>query len=159
MDRVVIATLRRPRGIRGELVATPHTDFPERFAHLQRVYVGDREMEVERTWWHGADIVFKFAGVDSMDDAGPLAGNDVEIPENERVPLPEGEYYLSDLMGCKVYDKGELVGEVSDWQELPGQILLTAGDIDFPYRLIQKVDLGERRIDVELPEGLRDLNR
>lgn len=158
MDLIAIAALRRPRGIKGELVATPLSDFRDRFSELTRVFVGGKEMMVERTWWHNADIVFKFAGIDSMTDAQPLAGKDVEIPEEERVPLPEGEYYLSDLIGCQVFDRGELLGEVTDWQELPGQILLTAGGVDFPFKLIQKVDLENRRIDAELPEGLRDLN-
>ncbi len=158
MSLVSIAALRRPRGIKGELVATPLTDFPERFADLNRVYVGGKEFMVERTWWHGADIIFKFSGIDSMNDAQPLAGKDVEIPEEERVPLPEGEYYLSDLMGCEVFDRDQLMGKLTGWQELPGQILLTAGGVDFPYKLVQKVDLENRRIDVDLPEGLRDLN-
>lgn len=159
MDRVSIAALRRPRGIKGELVGTPLSDHPERFAQLSRVFVGDRELTVERTWWHGEDVVFKFVGVDSMNDAGPLAGKYVEILPEERVKLPEGEYYFSDLIGCEVFDRNESLGAVTGWQELPGQVLIEVGSVEFPFRMIQKIDLNARRIDVDLPEGLRDLNR
>lgn len=159
MNLVSIAELRRPRGIKGELVATPLSDHPERFAKLSRVFVGGRELTVERTWWHGEDLVFKFAGVDSMNDAGPLAGNDVQIPRDERMGLPEGEYYLSDLVGCEVFDRGESLGVVTGWQELPGQVLIEVGSVEFPFRMIRKVDLKAKRIDVDLPEGLKDLNR
>jgi len=157
-SNVTIATLRRPRGVRGEIVATPLSDFPERFAKLTRVFVSGRELEVERTWWHGEDIVFKFRGVDSPEAAREWNGIDVEIPADERVPLPEGEHYLADLIGCVVYDRGDRLGEVTGWRELPGQRLIEVGEIDIPTRLLAKIDLAARRIDADLPEGLRDLN-
>ncbi|MDX2178362.1 MAG: ribosome maturation factor RimM [Bryobacteraceae bacterium] len=157
-SNATIATLRRPRGVRGEIVATPLSDFPERFAKLNRVFAGERELEVERSWWHGADVVFKFRGIDSPEAARELNGLDIEIPVSERVPLPEGEYYLADLIGCVVYDRGERLGEVTGWQELPGQRLIEVGAIEIPTRLLSKIDLAARRIDAELPEGLRELN-
>ena len=162
-DRVTIATLRRPRGNKGELVATALTDHRDRFALLSRVFVGGKPLPLEKAWWHGEDLVLKFGGIDSISAAEPLAGFDVEIPREERVPLPPGEYYLSDLLGCAVYDggpaNGALIGTVSGWEELPGQVVLEAGGVEFPYRLISAVDLEARQITVTLPEGLRDLNR
>lgn len=159
MGRVSIAELRRARGNKGELAATPLSDHPERFEKLTQVFVAGRELTVERTWWHGADVIFKFAGVDSISAAELLAGNDVEIPLEERIGLDEGEYFLSDLMGCEVYDQAGLVGRITGWQELPGQILLEVGNIEFPFKMIRNVDLEAKRIEVELPEGLKDLNK
>ena len=158
MTRVTIATLGRPRGNRGELMAYSQSSFPERFASLQRVFVGSREMTVESVWWHGDKLIFKFAGVDTIRAAEELAGLEVEIPASERVPLPAGEYYLTDLLGLEVYDRGERLGPVTGFQELPGQVLLEAGRVEFPKVFIRRVDWAARRIDVELPEGLRDLN-
>jgi len=63
------------------------------------------------------------------------------------------------LIGCEVFDRGELLGAVTGWQELPGQVLLEAGGVEIPYPMVRKVDLEGRRIDVELPEGLKELYR
>lgn len=159
MDRVVVATLRRPRGNKGELVATSHSSHMDRFAKLSRVFVGGREMNVESTWVSPAGVVFKFEGIDSISEAEPLAGLDVAIPRQERIELEPGEYYLSDLMGCEVFDRGESLGPMTGWQELPGQVLLEAGGIEIPYPMVRKVDLEAKRIEVELPDGLKELYR
>ncbi len=162
-DRVTIATLRRPRGNKGELAATPLTDHRDRFQSLTRVFLAGKPVPLEKAWWHGEDLVLKFGGIDSISAAEPLAGLDVEIPREERVPLAPGQYYLSDLMGCEVFDggpqSGVSIGKVSGWEELPGQTVIEAGDVEFPYRLITAVDLERKQITVELPEGLRELNR
>lgn len=158
MSRVVIATLGRPRGNKGELTAVALSNHRDRYEKLERVFVSETELAVERTWWHGDTLIFKFAGVDSIGAAEGLSGKDVEIPEAERVELEDGEHFLSDLMGCGVRDRGELIGHVTGWQEIPGQILLEVGTIEIPYRLVKSVDLTAREIEAELPEGLKDLN-
>lgn len=160
MERIAIAHLLRARGNKGELAAEPLSDRRERFAQLSRVFAGDRELTVENTWWHGDRLIFKFAGIDSISDAETLGGLDVTIPASERIALEEGEYFLSDLVGCDLYDGGELVGRIDGWRELPGQILLTAGDLEIPFRreLLHSIDVAARRIDARLPEGLKDLN-
>lgn len=163
MSRIVIATLRGARGNKGEIRAESLSSYPERFAALGRVFVGDRELEVESTWWHRDALIFKFKGIDTISDAEPFAGLDVEIPAEERVTPPEGEFFLSDLTGCHVFDQdtGEPLGEVRGWQEMPGQILLDLGGFDVPLRreLFPVIDLAARRMLARLPEGLRDLNR
>jgi 16S rRNA processing protein RimM len=160
---VVIATLPGPRGNKGELKAESLSSRSERFAALHRVFAGDRELEVESTWWHGDALIFKFKGVDSISDAQELAGLDVEVPREERVPLDADEYFLSDLVGCEVLDQatGEPLGIVKGWQELPGQILLDVGSFEAPFRreLFPVIDLAARRLFATLPDGLRDLNR
>jgi 16S rRNA processing protein RimM len=159
VKRAAVARIRRPRGIRGEVVATPLSDFRERFANLQRVFVGDRELAIERVWWHGDDVVFQFAGVGSIDQAKPLAGLDIEIPADERVPLPVGQYYPDELIGFEVWDGEQKLGVVEGWQDLGSHMLIVAAGIDFPYGLIRNVDVAAKRLKVDLPDGLRDLNR
>lgn len=159
MKRAAIAHIRRTRGVRGEVVATPLSDFPDRFARLRRVFVGERELEVERVWWHGDDVVFQFAGIASIEEAKWLAGRDVEIPVSERVPLPPGRFYPDELLGFEVWSGAERIGAVEGWQDLGSHMLIEAGGVEIPYGLIRSVDVGARRISVELPEGLRELNR
>ena len=60
---------------------------------------------MEEVWNHKGMLVFKFAGVDSMDAAEPLRGAEVRIPPSERVALEPGEYFQSDMVGCEVRDR------------------------------------------------------
>ena len=115
---------------------------------------------------HGDRLIFKFAGIDSISAAEPLAGFEVFIPAEERAELADGEFYLSDLVGCDVVERktGQTIGVVSDWQEHGGPPLLEVKRNDgrellVPYAqsICVAIDPGLRRIEVELPEGLVDL--
>jgi 16S rRNA processing protein RimM len=119
-------------------------------------------MEVERTWMHGDHLILKFQGVDTISDAEKLAGAEVAIPFEQRAELPEEEVYQSDLVGCEVFDAtGRSLGVVTDFQETGGTPLLQVGNdllIPFAKEICTKIDLENKRIDVNLPDGLLDLN-
>ena len=123
---VAIAHLLRPRGNKGELVAVALTLHPERYQQLTKVDVGGEELAVERVWYHKGQPVFKLRGIDSIDAAERLSGRDVCVPADERFPLADGEYYFSDLVGCRMVDQtsGKPIGEVTGWQEPGGPALL-----------------------------------
>jgi hypothetical protein len=103
----------------------------------------------------------EFRGIDSIDGAGRLAGCELRIPKSRRAPLPEGEFYYSDLLGCEVIERatGESLGCVSDWHEYGGPGLLQVGELLIPFAksIFLEIDLASRRIYVNLPEGLKDL--
>ena len=133
---------------------------------MKTVWVNDQPREVEYTWVHGKDLIFKFKGVDSIAEAEQLAGADVLIPIEQRPEVPEGEYYRSDVIGCEVTAAGgRQLGIVADWQDTGGTPLLvvrTAGGrellIPFAKAICTKIDVERKRIEVNLPEGLEDLN-
>ncbi len=173
---MTVARLTRTWGNRGELAAVPLSSHPERFGHLTEVVLrpaggpagSPRRFRVERIRRHGRRLIFKFETVDSIDQAEPWQGAEVQIPLAERMPLPEGEVYLSDLIGCEMVDRtGQPIGRVTAWIELPGGILLEVvtgapGDemlVPFAASICREVDTAGRRIVVELPDGLKDLNR
>src|SRR5581483_7113940 len=79
LERVTVARLLRPRGNKGELSAVALSDRRERFSSLRSVTVAGRVLEVENAWWHQDRLVLKFRGIDSISDAEPLAGADVEV--------------------------------------------------------------------------------
>ena len=115
---------------------------------------------------HGDRLIFKFVGIDSISAAEPLAGFEVLIPGSERVALPEGEYYLADLIGCEVihHQTDQSIGVVSGWQEHGGPPLLevrrTDGSellIPFAKSICIAIDPALRRIEVDMPEGLDTL--
>lgn len=122
------------------------------------------EYDVENVWRHGDRLVFKFRGVDSISAAEPLSGAEVAIPPEERAALPEGEYYQSDLVGYTVITRqGDSIGTVQGWQEYGGPPLLEVNAhgrevlIPFARSICVEIDGPNRRIVVELPEGLTDL--
>ena len=152
----------RTRGNKGELAAIPLSSHPDRARH---VFVNQGALVVESVWFHKDQVIFKFQGVDSISQAEPLVGADVCVPPSERSALPEGEYYQSDLIGCEVVDaSGRALGVIEDWQEYGGPALLAirtpaGGELLIPFAksICRTIDLAARRIVVDLPEGLEEL--
>lgn len=169
-ERVIIARLLRPQGRRGEVLAELLTDFPERFTE-RVVRVGDEERVVEGYFLpvgrNAGRVVLKFAGVESINEAEALAGKDVTIAAEDRTALGEDESYVSDLVGCTVYDGERAVGEVVDVVEPTGaasQILMVrdaAGEehmVPYVKDFVVSVETAERRLKMKLPEGLIGIN-
>ena len=159
------------------MAAEPLTNRLERFEMLREVSLfgpdgplnDGRPYEVEEVWFHRGRVIFKFRGVDSIPEAERLRGAEVRLPIEERLPLEEGEYYHSDLIGCEVIDlaSGALLGRIAAWREYGGPGLLAVREtgeseeilIPFARSICVEIDVKERRIGVRLPEGLKDLNR
>jgi 16S rRNA processing protein RimM len=167
---VTIAVLGKTRGNRGEVTAIPLSK-PERFESLREVFLfaagapeTPRRFEVEETWFHNGVLVFKFSGVDSISEAELLARSEVRVPFSERVALEAGEFFVSDLIGCEVTDRrsGRLLGKVTGLDDGGGPGGLLVVDellIPFARSICVEIDPAGKRITVELPEGLEDINR
>lgn len=168
---VTIARIIRPRGNRGEVAADDLSDSLERFETTREVLlvgsVGERrEAVIEKTWRHKGRVILKLAGVDSISDAEALRGYEVQIPEADLAALPDGEYFLGDLVGCEVVEEegGRTIGEVTNVLEPGGPLLLEvrSGEREVLVPLVDEicrdVDVEGRKIRVRLPEGLEDLN-
>jgi 16S rRNA processing protein RimM len=172
---VTLARILRPRGLRGEVAAEILTDFPERLPKLKEVWLADgrsapRRIRVQRCWLspgQGGRAIFHFADVDSIEAANTLRGLEVQVPIEERARLAAGNYFVSDLVGCEVWEAGAstALGSVRD-VEFPGGAPLLAidtkdGEVLVPLaaEFCLHIDVKAKRIDVTLPEGLRDLNR
>ena len=165
---VVIALLGKTRGNRGEITALALSSKTERYESLRDVYlVGEDDTpvryEVETTWFHDATLIFKFRGIDSISEAEQLSGSEVRVPLAERVALEPGEYFESDILGCEVVDRrtGESLGRVSAWDDAGASGILVVGDLMIPFarQICVEIDPVAKRIAVELPEGLKDINR
>jgi len=173
---VTLARVLRPHGRRGEIAAEILTDFPERLARLSSVELWDGRNEPRRTavrncWLsqsRGGQAIFHFEGSDSISDAEKLAGLEVQIPLSQRVALPAGSYFTTDLIGCEVFQRGEAIGHVRDVQftgeEVAGTPNLVVdsarGELLIPLaqEICVSVDTQSQRIEVALPEGLREIN-
>jgi 16S rRNA processing protein RimM len=174
---VTVARILRPHGRRGEVACEILTDFPQRFkslklAELRGVRGEPRRVGIRSCWLsqsRGGQAIFHFEGSDSINDAEKLVGLEVQIPLSERMPLPAGSYYITDLAGCEVRDTGgAVIGLVRDVQiageNVAGTPLLVVdspnGELLIPLAqdICVRVDTAARMIEVVLPEGLRDLN-
>ncbi len=168
---IAIARIARPRGNCGEVLADSHTDFPARFHLLTDVWLtfadGRRQPFVlEDCWEHKGRMVLKFAGVDSINAAGGLAGAWVEVPADQAVKLPPGSYFDHDLEGCEVRDgAGKILGKVAKVIRIAGnnQLLVEGehGEFFIPAsaEICREISTEQKKIVVELPEGLIDLNK
>ncbi len=172
---VTLAKILRPRGLHGEVAAEILTDFPERLPKLREVWLVDgrsapRRVRVRRCWLspsRGGQAIFHFADIDSIEAAESLRGLEVQVPIEQRAQLGAGTYFVGDLIGCEVWEAGasSALGCVRD-VEFPGGAPLLAIDTNAGEVLVPlaaefcvHIDVRVKRIDVTLPEGLRDLNR
>ena len=169
-DFVTLARVVKTQGRHGEVAAETHSDIPGRLHSGMKILAlsedGSRsELHIEDVWPHKNWLVLKFAGVDSISDAEVLIGCELQVPASERAKLEEGAFYVSDLIGCALFDQGREVGVVSDVRFGAGEApLLVVGsgkselEIPFAQEFLVRVDLEDKRIEMTLPEGLLDVN-
>ncbi len=184
--RVTVARILRPHGRRGEVACEILTDFPERLKRLKSAELrgvrGEPRPTAIRSCWlsksRGGQAIFHFEGSESITEAEKLVGLEVQIPLSDRIQLPAGSYYITDLAGCEVREAivgspagetGTTVGQVRDVQitgeDVTGTPILVVdspqGELLIPLALeiCVRVDTAARTIEVVLPEGLRDLNK
>jgi len=159
----------KTQGRHGEVAAELHTDFPERFEERTRIFAlredgTRRELNLESFWPHKSQIVLKFSGIDSISEAETLIGSELQVRSSERAELEPGAAYVSDLVGCAVWDGDRQVGKVSDVRFGAGEapLLVVQGDreyeIPFAEAFLKSVDIGRKEIRMALPEGLLDVN-
>ena len=104
-ERIVIGRVGATHGIRGELRVIPLTDFPERFAKLREVMVGDELLHIESVKPQGKNFLMRFREYAVREDAQRLTGRLLTVARAEAAPLDEGEYYVFDIVGLTVYDE------------------------------------------------------
>jgi 16S rRNA processing protein RimM len=158
------------QGRRGEVLVEPHSDIPDRFrVGLKLLALGEnqtrRELQVEELWPHKNRLALKFAGVDSISDAEALVGSELQVPRSERAQLEPGWTFVSDLVGCVVFDHDREVGLVEDLQFGAGEaplLIVKAGSkehqIPYAEAYLQSVDLVRRQIKMVLPDGMLELD-
>ncbi|MGA3052580.1 MAG: ribosome maturation factor RimM [Candidatus Korobacteraceae bacterium] len=176
-DFITIARVLGPQGRRGEVMAELHTDFPERFQERRQLSGlaangSRRELQLEEHWFHKGGVVLKFAGIETISDAEQLAGLELQVPLEQRTELEAGAAYVSDVVGCEVWirnaDDQQLLGTVSEVQFGAGEAPLLVvrakvgaeQEILLPYaeEFLKSADFQQRRIEMELPEGLLALD-
>lgn len=165
-DLVAIAKLLRTRGLRGELVGEILTDFPERFENLKRVFAikpngEQQELQIERFWFQKDRIVLTFKDFDTIEKSETLRDAEICVTEEEAVKLEEDEFFDWELENCTIETlEGEKIGTVKELLRTGGtEVLIVQGEtkdylIPFAESICVKIDVENKLIRVDLPEGL-----
>jgi 16S rRNA processing protein RimM len=167
---VLVGRVARPHGVRGHVVVNPDTDFAEERFRVGAVLWTKREqgvatVTVTAASFGGARPVVAFDGCATMEDAEQFAGLELRVPEDALQPLAPGSYYHHQLVGCAVETTaGEPVGTVERVDGgRAGSLLVVRGRrgevlIPLTTPICIEVDVVARRIRVEPPDGLLEVN-
>ncbi len=170
-DRIAVGIIRKAHGVHGEASVEPWTDSLGRFRELHTVTLVSpddsetRAAEIESSRPHGDRALVKFKGIESPEQLRDLRNWTIEIPKSEARKLDPGQYFLHDLKGLELVDgTGKRRGVVKEAYEGGGGVLLNVegpnGDYEVPFaaEICTKIDLQKKKIIVDLPEGLDDLD-
>lgn len=169
MDLLEVGKIVNTHGLRGEVKIVPWTDCPEVFEELEyvtaRLRGGDKKLFISGIKYQKNNIIVKFSGIDRIEDAEPMK-NSVLLAERDMLgELPEGTYYIADLIGMEVCDEeGHIIGTVADVfstgandvydVKRDGMKNLLLPVID---EVVKNVDTDKRKITVHIMEGLDEL--
>lgn len=169
-DFITLARVIKTQGRHGEVAAELHSDVPDRFTVGMKLFAlakdnATREIEIEDLWPHKGLLVMKFEGIDSINDAEALIGSELQVPRNDRAVLEPGWTFVSDLVGCTLFDQGREIGAIAEVQfgagEAPLLIVAAKGkqyDIPFAEAYLEAVDLAQKQVRMRLPEGMLEIN-
>ncbi len=172
-EYVTIAQISAPFGLRGAVKANIRTDFPDRFERLEAVYIAppgaanivnwERKQLLSAKIQNEKVVVLRFEGMTKVEQVESLRGYNVAVPYAETVPLPEGEYYIFQIIGLEVYSaEGVFVGKVVNVEQMPANDVYTVrgplskNDVLIPAikDVVKNIDLDTGRMTIELLEGL-----
>ena len=167
-DLVLVGRVARAHGNRGQVIVNLDTDFPdERFRAGAVVMVGPAATArtIREVRFHQGRPIIALEGIETMTEAEALAGAELKVSAAAAGALPEHTYYHYDLIGCEVTDRsGKAIGPVTGVEgTMEMSRLVVAGShgevlIPLVAEICTEIDLAGRRIVVNPPDGLLELN-
>ena len=165
METILIGTITSAVGLKGEAKVYNYSASVARYEETPQIYVGDELMDVISVRQQKNMVVLRLSGFTDRDAAERARGREIFVTEADLPELPEGQFYVRDLIGMQVVtEEGEDLGVVTDVIQNTAQDLF---EVELPEGrkvLIPKVDAFVRSIDgetrtvtVRLQEGLLDL--
>lgn len=160
---LIIGRVLKPWSYRGEMKMEILTDFPNRFASLQKVYLGDdaKPFSVERAHLHGKYVLLKLKGVDSTEDADKLRDQLVQVARTDAVQLPKGQHFIHELVGLRVITtKGETLGVIEEILDTRANDVYVVRNetreilIPATEEIVKEISVERGEMIVEMMEGL-----
>lgn len=168
--RLKVGKIVNTHSLKGEVKVISSTDFEEqRFKKGNTLLVtrGNqvvREVVVESYRNHKNSLLVKFEGIDTIEEAEKLKTLQLKIDSDDLAELEENEFYFHEIIGCQVFDEqGNLLGEIVEIL-IPGanDVWVVKGEngkeLLIPYieDVVKKIDIANKRVEIELMEGLID---
>jgi len=162
MDKLIdTGKIINTHAVSGEVKIEPWADNPEFLCKFKRFFINGTEYEVIRARAHKGHVIAKLEGVDTVEDAMSMRGMVVRIAR-EDVELPEGSFFIRDIIGCDVYDERlqKNVGKLKDVLSLPAGAVYVVKDGSSEFMIpenggfIKNISLEEKLITVETIEGM-----
>ena len=169
MDRLEVGKIVNTHGLKGEVKIVTWTDYPEVFEDLEYVFAKKKNEEIKlnlkQIKYQKNNIIAKFLEINSIEEAETFKNCVLTAERDMLGELPEGTYYIADLIGCEVFsDEGESLGKISDVFNTGANDIYAVSvpqkkDLLIPVteEAVLNVDIENKRVTVHLIEGLEDL--
>ena len=155
-ETLKIGIIVKPQGIKGEVKVQPLTDDINRFKNLKEVIIDDKTFKVQKSVIGGGTVFLSLSGIPDRNTAETFRGKFLRVTRENAANLPEGRYFIVDIIGCKVVtDTGVAVGEIIDVTSARTDVF-TLKCVDgrimrFPFLndLVENVDVANKIVTVK----------
>jgi len=157
----------KTHGLNGEVSILLDVDFPNEYQELESVFLEQSgklvPFFIDTIQINSNKGLVKFEDIDTIDQAKELVKSKLYLPLSSLPSLKEGQYYYHELVGCKVYEHDQLLGDIKDVIDLNGNQLISVEvnkkEVLIPLKdeILTTVDIANSKVTVELPEGLLDI--
>ena len=164
-DYTWIGTIIGAKGIKGEVRVRHFTDHPEYYLSSKVLFLeNERILSPKRVLKFSSEkkgwtIIFE--GVSTRNDAEEIKGCRILIPDDQLKPLEKNEFFVHQLIGCRVEDKnGYFLGNIINFFETPANNVFEVKKgkekflvPDVPH-IVLKLDLKKRQMIIDPIPGL-----
>ncbi len=167
-NRLEVGKIVNTHGLKGDVKIVTWTDYPDVFEDIEYVYAKRRKEEIKLTLknikYQKNNIIVKFSEINSIEEAETFKNSVLTADREMLGELPEGVYYIADLIGCTVFEDDKELGKISDVFNTGAADIYAVSrpqnkDLLIPVtdETVLRVDIENKRVDVRLIEGLDEL--
>lgn len=165
---IMVGKITNTHGHKGAVKVQSMTDYPERFEELQEVFMvdGDKKekMTINSVKYQKSNLILEIDEIKDMNQAELYKGKYLYIEMKDIRPLPEGEFYIFQLIGLKVYENNNYLGEIFDIiQTGSNDVYIVKNEkngkeilIPALKKVVMNIDIENKKMQVELLEGMLD---
>lgn len=155
--RILVAEILRTQGIKGNLKIKSFTDNEDRFKKGSKLFLDDKEVVVESSFKQKDAYVIKLEGYDDINEVSKFIGHELTIDEADLMDLSENEFFIFDLEGLDVYEKGAKIGCIKEviTKVYPNDIFVIktkdGKEVYFPAlkATVENIDLENKKVEVK----------
>ncbi len=165
-DLLDIGKIIGAHGLNGEIKVYPITRDASNFYSIEKIIVHNKEFIVKSVRFINNLIAIALEGITDRTEAESLNGEFISIKRKDALPLEEGSYYMTDIIGCNVFEGDFFVGIITDIIETGSNDVYVINGVNGKYRqqillpaiksAVINIDIKEKKIGISIPKGLLD---